>query len=139
MSKPNDALDAYTKSQDRAKSFFKKNQSILAKWEMLQNEISQAENAVKVETREMQMSWSNKQFKVTYSPAWKKWYDVDFLFSKANPKVAKLIKSDCLKQEIDKAVFEQLVEQGQIPVELQQEAFREQPMTARVLIKPNKD
>lgn len=139
MSKQHNALDAYTKLQDRAKSFFKKNQNILTKWETLQNEISQAENAVKMETREMQTSYSNKQYKVTYSPAWKKWYDVDFLFNKANPKVVKLIKLDCLKQEIDKVAFEQLVEQGQIPVELQQEAFREQPMTARVLIKPNEN
>jgi len=138
MSKQHNALDAYTKSQDKAKSFFKKNQSILSKWETLQNEISQTENLVKTETREIQMSYFNKQFKVTFSPAWKKWYYVDFLLS-ADSEVVKLIKADCLKQEIDKVAFEQLVEQGQIPVELQQEAFREEAMTSRVLIKPNQD
>lgn len=128
----NKALELYTRRVNKAKQFFKDNEIVLKEWESVQNDINEAEGQVKMEAREKQMTYGNKHFKVTYSPAWKKWYDVDFLLGTAS---AKIIKENCLKQEINKIVFDKLVDRGEIPIELQQKAFREAPMTARVLIK----
>ena len=131
----NKALELYTRRVNKAKQFFKDNEAILKEWEGVQNEVTDAENQVKFEAREKKMTYGNKDFKVVYSPAWKKWYDVVFLLGTASTKVKKIIQENCLKQEVDRAVFDKLVDQGEIPVELQQEAFREAPMTARVMIK----
>lgn len=134
-----EALDQLTKVNKKMRKFAQANQPVLEKWEQLQNERNEAESAVKAEARKLQMNYHNKEFKVTYSPAFRKWYDVTVALKKATPKVRDFINAHCIKQEINKEAFEDAVEQGEIPVEIKQEAYREAPTTARILIKENHD
>lgn len=127
-------LDSYTKVGLALHEFRKKHRSVLEELDALINEQSAAGIALKNFAREEGKNLSNDHVRVTFSPSFRKWYDPDVLLAS---KVKKAVVKQCLVQQVDKARFEELVEAGEIPVEVKQDAYREEEQTAKVFIKEN--
>ncbi len=134
-----DALALFTGSSAELREYVGKHKKVFDDFERLENEKITASNALKMAVREEQTNIATDHVKVTYSPAFRKWYDAEVLINKATPKVKKLLQATCISQAVDKPAFEQLVERGEVPVELQQAAFKEEPMAPRVIIKEIND
>jgi len=137
MSKQNKALAAYTQAALAVKEFREKNAKVFGQYDSLLVAVTEAEKALKDEVKlNLKANIANEYIKVNYAPAFKKWYDPTIVFEMVTPKVKKtIIDAGALVQEIDKAKFEELVELGQVPVEVKQAAYKEQELAPRVSIK----
>lgn len=131
------ALENYTTASKAIVDFKEKNQKLFEKFDALLVDAQEAEDKLKTYIKEeVKGNIANDFIKVTYSPTYKKYYDASVVLEIATPKVKKaLIENGALTQTIDNAKFDELVEKGQVPVEIKQEAFREVEQSPRVSIK----
>ena len=127
-------LELYTKVGLKLHKFRQKNSAVLGECDELISELSAASIALKNYVREEGKNISNDHVRVTYSPVHRHWYDPAVLLAS---KVKKSIVNECITTEVDKAKFEELVESGAIPVEVKQDAYREEEQTPKVFIKEN--
>lgn len=130
-------LEKYTVASKAVADFKEKHAKIFAQFDGLLLEASDAELELKNHVKEnIKGNIANEYIKVTYSPAFKKYYDAEVVLEAATPKMKKaLIEAGALSQAIDTAKFEELVEKGEVSVEIKQEAFREVEQSPRVSIK----
>ncbi len=134
-------LEAYTNASLAIAEFKKKNARIFGKYEELLLEASKAESDLKKYVKEEKTNFSNDRVKVTYSPAFKKYYDIETVLQMATPKMKKALIAEgaiVIEQKVESKKFVEMVEDGTIPREIQQEAFRETELAPRVIIKENK-
>lgn len=130
-------LERYTAASKAVADFKDKHAKIFAQFDGLLIEASDAEAELKTYVKEnVKGNIANDYVKVTYSPAFKKFYDAEVVLEAATPKMKKaMVDAGALTQTIDTAKFEELVEKGQVSVEIKQEAFREVEQSPRVSIK----
>ena len=130
-------LEKYTAASLEIANFKAKNAKLFAQFDALLVEAQEAEVALKEYIRtDVKGNISNEFVKVTYSPTFKKYYDSSIVLDLAKPKVrAALEAAGAIVRQIDSAKFEELVERGEVPVEIKQEAFREVEQTPRISIK----
>lgn len=133
----NKKLEAYTQALIAVADFQKKHKKMFEEYRSLQIAVSDAEAELKKEVKtNIKANIANELIKVTYSPAFKKYYDFDVIMEKTTPKQRKALEAaNAIIRTLDKSVFEDLVEKGIIPVEIKQAAFREEEMAPRVSIK----
>lgn len=133
-------LENYTAASKAVADFKEKHAKIFDQFDALLIEQSDAEVALKEHVREnVKGNIANEYIKVTYSPAFKKSYDPDVVLDLATPRMKKAIMAaGALTQSIDSKKFEELVEMGEVSVEIKQEAFREVEQTPRITIKEAK-
>lgn len=133
-------LDKYTKAAQAVAAFKEKHSKIFDEFNSYLEEQEAAELALKKEVREnVKGNIQNEFVRVTYSPAFKTFYDPAIVFEMVKPKQRKAIEdAGALKQEIDRKKFDELVELGVIDKSVAQAAFKEIEMTPRVLINENK-
>ena len=134
-------LEAYTKASLAIADLKKKNAKVFMKYEELLLEASKAESELKKYVREEKANFSNDMVKVTYSPAFKKYYDIETVLQMATTKMKKALIAEgaiVIEQKVESKKFVEMVEDGTIPREIQQEAFRETELAPRVIIKENK-
>ena len=130
-------LERYTVSIFDVAEFRKKHARVFDELDGLRLEVQKSEEALKTDVKEnIRMNIANDFIKVTYSPAFHKSYRHDVIVEKTTPKMYKAIeKAKAITHSVDKAIFEMLVEQGVIPVEVKQAAFEERELAPRVTIK----
>lgn len=130
-------LERYTAASKAVADFKDKHAKIFAQFDGLLIEAGDAEAELKTYVKEnVKGNIANDFVKVTYSPAFKKFYDVEVVLEAVTPKMKKaILDAGALTQSIDSAKFEELVEKGQVSVEIKQEAFREVEQAPRVSIK----
>lgn len=130
-------LEKYTEASKAVADFKEKNAKLFAKFDGLLLEAADAEAELKTYVKEnVKGNIANEYVKVTYSPAFKKYYDAEVVLEAVTPKMKKaIIEAGALTQAIDSAKFEELVEKGEVSVEIKQEAFREVEQSPRVSIK----
>ena len=130
-------LERYTTAAKAVADFKDKHAKIFAQFDGLLIEAGDAEAELKTYVKEnVKGNIANDFVKVTYSPAFKKFYDAEVVLEAATPKMKKaMLEAGALTQVIDSAKFEDLVEKGQVSVEIKQEAFREVEQSPRVSIK----
>lgn len=135
----NKVLENYTKIAGEVADFKAENQAVFDEYDALLVQLQEAEIALKAEVRDNVKGHLENQFvRVVYSPAFKKSYDLETVLSMITPKQkSKLTELGGIKQEIDRVIFEDCVKNGIIGVEVQQEAFREEEQTPRIIIKEN--
>lgn len=139
--KKNKKLEAYTKALLAEAEFRRKKHKFFDELYSLQLAIEEAATELKKEVKlNIKGNIANEFVKVTYSPAFSKSYDIDVVMEKTTPKQKKLLEANnAIIKSLDKKVFEDLVEQGIIPVEVKQAAFTEKELTPRVSIKEQKN
>ena len=130
-------LEQYTTSMLAVVEFRKKHAKVFEELDSLQLASSEAESTLKNKVKEdIKMNISNDHFKVSYAPAFRKGYNTEVILEKITPAMKKeLEKSGTMTYSIDKVKFEELVEQGKIPVEIKQAAFEEEELAPRASIK----
>lgn len=130
-------LEAYTEAGKALTKFREKNAGVFAKFDALTLALGEASEALKTAVREKYKdNIANDDIKVTYAPTFKRHYDAGVVLKMATPKQRKALEEgDAIITEIDTANFEELVEKGEVPVEVKQKAFREVEQTPRVIIK----
>lgn len=133
-------LEAYTEAANAVAEFREKNSKIFAKFDALLLDQAEKETALKAYIKEnIKDNIANDYFKVTYAPSYKKFYDATKVLALIKPKAkAALEKAGAISVNIDTTIFEDLVEKGEIPVEVKQEAFVEIEQAPRVSIKEAK-
>lgn len=134
-------LEAYTSASLAIAAFKKKNAKVFGKYEELLLEASNAESELKKYAKEEKSNFSNDIVNVTYSPAFKKYYDTETVLQMATTKMKKALIAEgaiVIEQKIDTKKFVEMVEEGIVPREIQQEAFRETELAPRVIIKEKK-
>lgn len=131
------SLEQYTAAMLAVAEYRKKHRKIFDELDSLTIAVQDAEEKLKADVKEnIKANVANDQIKVTYSPAYKKWYDVDVVMGMTTPKMRKALEeAGAVKTELDKVKFEDLVEKGVIPVEVKQTAFKEKELAPRVSIK----
>ena len=139
MTSKSNPLESYTQKGLELRQFREKNKKVLSAFDSLLVEANAAETDLKNYAREQKQNLKNQYVKVTFAPAFRKWYDVDFLLKKASPKLVKVLEKECVEKVIDKKRFEELVDEGVVPKELKVEAYRERELLSRVIIKENYD
>ena|SRR3990167_5946058 len=130
-----DALRKYTKVIGAIIALKTNNKEIFDLFNSLDLEKVEAETYLKRTAAQANENIENKQIKVRVSPAFKKWFDYNTILKLAKPSELAIINERATITEIDKVVFEELVETGKIRPELKQKSFRETPLTPRVTIK----
>ena len=133
----NKKLEAYTKALLAESEFRKKHNKLFEELNSLQYQISETEAELKNEVKiNLKTNIANEFIKVTYSPAFKKFYKFDVIMEQTTPSQKKALENaNAIIRTLDKKIFEDLVEQGIIPIEIKQAAFEETEMTPRVSIK----
>lgn len=133
----NKKLEAYTKALLAEVEFRKKHNKLFEELNSLQYQISETEAELKKEVKiNLKTNIANEFIKVTYSPAFKKFYKFDVIMEQTTPSQKKALENaNAIIRTLDKKIFEDLVEQGIIPIEIKQAAFEETEMTPRVSIK----
>lgn len=134
-----DALGNFVEISKQLRKHIEKYRKNFDEFERLTNEKTEAGNILKTAVREEGVNIESDKVRITYSPAFRKWYDAEILTEKATPKIKKLLLATCISQAVDKLAFEKLVERGEVPVELQQASFKEEAMAPRVIIKEKND
>ena len=129
------ALKSYTRKERELATFEQENEKVLSTYWGLQVIRDKAEANLKDIAKAVKEGAENKYFRVVYSPKWKKWYDLEAVYSAATPDQKKLIDEKCLIQTIDKKKFDELIKSEDLPRELKQKAFREEEMASSVSIK----
>jgi hypothetical protein len=135
-------LEAYTEASLAVASFKNKHAKVFAEYNALILKASEAESALKVFVKEeIKGNVSNEFVKVTYSPAYSKYFDPAVVLEMATPKLRKELMAEgaiVIEQKVDTEKFTKMVESGAVPVEIKQAAFREKELAPRVSIKENK-
>ena len=133
----NKKLKAYTKALLLESAFREQHKKLFEELNSLQYQISETEAELKEEVKiNLKTNIANEFVKVTYSPAYKKFYNFDVIMEQTTPSQKKALENaNAIIRTLDKSIFENLVEQGIIPVEIKQAAFEETEMTPRVSIK----
>lgn len=135
-------LELYTKASVAIVEFKKKNAKVFEQYDSLLVEASKSESALKQYVRdEVKGNISNEFVKVTYAPAFSKYYDPQIVLEMATPKLRKELMAGgaiVIEQKVDTEKFTKLVESGIVPVEIKQKAFKEKELSPRVIIKENK-
>lgn len=130
-------LEKYTGALLTMAEYRKKHRKIFDELDSLNIAIQDAEQTLKNDVKEnIKTNIANNLIKVTYSPAFKKWYDVDIVEGMTTPGQRKALKeAGAITQTLDKKKFEGLVEKGVIPINVKQTAFKEKELSPRVSIK----
>ena len=133
----NKKLEAYTKALLLESAFREQHKKLFEELNSLQYQISETEAELKKEVKiNLKTNIANEFIKVTYSPAFKKFYKFDVIMEQTTPSQKKALENaNAIIRTLDKKIFEDLVEQGIIPIEIKQAAFEETEMTPRVSIK----
>ena len=133
----NKKLEAYTKALLLESAFREQHKKLFEELNSLQYQISETEAELKNEVKiNLKTNIANEFIKVTYSPAFKKFYKFDVIMEQTTPSQKKALENaNAIIRTLDKKIFEDLVEQGIIPIEIKQAAFEETEMTPRVSIK----
>lgn len=135
-------LEQYTAASIAVVEFKKKNAKVFDKYNELLIEASKAESELKSYVKDkVKGNLGNDFVKVTYVPAYSKYYDPATVLEMATPKVKKELMAEgaiVIEQKVDSKKFVELVERGVVPVAIQQKAFREKELSPRVIIKENK-
>jgi hypothetical protein len=135
-------LEKYTSASMAVAAFKAKHGKVFAEFNALILAASEAEAALKTYVKEeVKGNVSNEFVKVTYSPAFSKFYDPATVLKMATPKLRKEMMANgalVIEEKVDKVKFTQMVEEGIVPVEIKQAAFREEELAPRVTIKENK-
>src|SRR6185436_2764159 len=131
-------LEAYTAASKAVAEFKAAKAKVFDEYDSLLIAAQRAETELKQYVRdEAKDNIANDFVKVTYSPAFSRFYDPAVVIEMATPKVKKaLVDSATLTtvQKIDSDKFNELVEKGEVPVEIKQAAFRETELAPRVSI-----
>lgn len=130
-------LEQYTGAIVAVADFRKKHKKVFEELDSLHIKTQDAEQALKVDVKDNhKTNIANDQVKVTYSPAFKKWYDIDIIEGMITPKERKELENvDAIIRTLDKQKFEDLVEKGIIPIKVKQTSFKEKELSPRVIIK----
>ena len=135
-------LEKYTQASVAIVQFKKKNEKVFAEYNRLLLKASEAESELKKFVKEeIKGNISNDFVKVTYSPAFSKFYDPVIVLDMASPKLKKQLIAEgaiVIEQKVDNEKFTKLVESGMVPVEIKQKAYKETELAPRVSIKENK-
>ena len=135
-------LEKYTQASVTIVQFKKKNEKVFAEYNRLLLKASEAESELKKFVKEeIKGNISNDFVKVTYSPAFSKFYDPVIVLDMASPKLKKQLLAEgaiVIEQKVDNEKFTKLVESGVVPVEIKQKAYKETELAPRVSIKENK-
>lgn len=136
----NKQLELYTKALLAEVEFRAKHKKLFEELTQIRLDIANTETELKKEVKNnVKTNISNDFVKVTYSQAFKKYYDFATIMEMTTPKQKKeLENANAIVRTLDKKAFEELVEKGLIPIEVKQEAFREDEQTPRVSIKEQK-
>lgn len=135
-------LERYTTASIAVMDFKRKHAKIFAEFDALLLDAGEAEAQLKDYVKsEVKGNVANEFVRVTYSPAFKKTYDVDVILKNVSGKQkAALFTMGAIVEEwkADNDKIEEAVEKGLIPVEVKQAAFKETEIAPRVSIKENK-
>ena len=133
----NKKLEAYTKALLLESAFREQHKKLFEELNSLQYQISETEAELKEEVKiNLKTNIANEFIKVTYSPAYKKFYNFDVIMEQTTPSQKKALENaNAIIRTLDKKIFEDLVEQGIIPIEIKQAAFEETELAPRVSIK----
>ena len=133
----NKKLEAYTKALLTESAFREQHKKLFEELNSLQYQISETEAELKKEVKiNLKTNIANEFIKVTYSPAFRKFYNFDVIMEQTTPKQKKALEeAKAIIRTLDKKIFEDLVEQGIIPIEIKQAAFEETELAPRVSIK----
>jgi len=133
----NKKLEAYTKALLTEAAFKEQHKKLFEELNSLQYQISETEAELKKEVKiNLKTNIANEFIKVTYSPAFKKFYNFDVIMEQTTPSQKKALENaKAIIRTLDKKIFEDLVEQGIIPIEIKQAAFEETELAPRVSIK----
>lgn len=131
------SLENHTEALQAVADFKEKNAKVFEALDSLNLSAQETEDTLKADVRDNhKVNISNGLIKVTYSPAFRKGYSYDIINDKATPTVKKVLREEgAITHAVDKKIFEDLVEQGVIPIQLKQDAFEEEEMSPRVMIK----
>lgn len=136
------ALENYTEALRKVEQFREKNSKVIATFDALYLALREAETALKVFVKnEVKGNIRNEDVIVTYSPAFKKYYDPRIVLDMVTPSLKKkMIEAGALflEEKVDSVKFTEMVEEGAIPVTIKQEAFKEEELAPRVTIKAAK-
>ena len=136
-------LTKFTKVSKAVLEFKEKNKKIFDEYNSLILKQNDAEIELKADVKDnIKATISNEFIKVTYTPAYRKWYDPSIIIGGVTPKVKKeMIEAGAIiiKTDIDKVKIEKFIENGKLPVEVKLAAFHEKEQTPRISIKENKD
>lgn len=132
-------LEKYTAASMAVADFKAKHAKLFSELDALLLEAGEAEAALKEYVKtEVKGNIANEHIRVTYSPSFKKGYDAKVVLKLASPKERKAMEAAgalIVREEVDSTRFEELVEKGQVSVEIKQEAFVETELAPRVSIK----
>ncbi len=133
----NKKLEAYTKALLTEAAFREQHKKLFEELNSLQYQISETEAELKKEVKiNLKTNIANEFIKVTYSPAFRKFYNFDVIMEQTTPSQKKALENaNAIIRTLDKKVFEDLVEQGIIPIEIKQAAFEETELAPKVSIK----
>ena len=130
------SLDKYTKARGAIRSHIEAKSVIFKTHEDLVGKQIDAENELRDDVFLEKQGIQNDTIKVLYSPVFKKYYDGGIFMQKADAKMKQaLLDKKGLTYEIDKEIFEALVGEGIIPIQLKQEVYKEQEKNPRVSIR----
>lgn len=135
-------LERYTTASIAVADFKRKHAKIFAEFDALLLDAGEAEAQLKDYVKsDVKGNIANSFVRVTYSPAFRKGYDVETILKHVTgkQKVA-LIDMGALTEvwSADNDKVEEAVEKGIIPAEVKQAAFVETELAPRVSIKENK-
>ena len=133
----NKKLEAYTKALLTEAAFREQHKKLFEELNSLQYQISETEAELKKEVKiNLKTNIANEFIKVTYSPAFRKFYNFDVIMEQTTPCQKKALENaNAIIRTLDKKIFEDLVEHGIIPIEIKQAAFEETELAPRVSIK----
>lgn len=142
MSKKIKQLEAYTAAAQAVEDFKERNAKVFAEYSALLLDMGEKEAALKTYVKEeVKGNIQNEFIKVTYSPAFSKFYDPKVVLKMATPKLRKAMTEAgalVIEEKVVTDKFVEMVEKGDVPVEIRQKAFREKELAPRVSIKENK-
>ncbi len=132
-------LEKYTEAMIAIVDFQKKHGKVFGELDELKITVQEAEEALKTDVKENhKMNVANDFFRVTYSPAFSKGYNIDIILKMVKPAEKKKLfdmGAIVIEEKTNRDKIEEAVEQGIIPVEIKQAAFEEKELSPRVMIK----
>lgn len=129
-----DALKKYTKVFASILELKSNHKELFDQAEQLELERVEAETYLKRTAAQANEGIENKLLKVKVTPAFRKYFDYSVILKIARPQELAIINEKAIATEIDRIIFEDLVETGKIRPELKQKSFREVALTPRVSI-----
>jgi len=138
----NKTLQKYTKAKEALDKHLQENKEVFDKHQEIVGSVMDAEQELREVTYIEQRNAENDRIRVTYSPAYKKYYDGDYIIKKVDKKTREnLFGEGALRYDVDKSKLEKMVEQGKVLPKILQEAYREEELKPRIRIseKVNKE